>query len=80
MFAGRPYVVGEQGRELFVPDVAGTIIPAAQTAQMLNANPGSSTMSTQGAPVVNVYVTTQSDRGAEIAAAVGRRLSWTLGG
>lgn len=48
--AGQPYVVGEEGQELFVPDVAGTIIPAAQTAQMLNANPGSPVMSAQGAP------------------------------
>lgn len=30
---GRSYLVGEQGPERFVPRTAGTIIPAAQTAQ-----------------------------------------------
>ena len=45
--AGQIYRVGELGEELFVPDVAGTIIPAAQTAQILNGNPGASALSTQ---------------------------------
>lgn len=32
VLSGRPYLVGEQGPEMFVPRTAGTIIPAAQTA------------------------------------------------
>jgi len=36
---GVPSLVGEEGPELFIPDSAGTIIPAGQTAQMLNASP-----------------------------------------
>jgi lambda family phage tail tape measure protein len=33
--AGRPYQVGEFGRELFIPRTAGTIVPAAQTSKIL---------------------------------------------
>ena len=41
---GRPVpgdlaLVGEEGPELFIPDTAGTIVPADQTARMLNATP-----------------------------------------
>ena len=41
---GRPVpgdlaLVGEEGPELFIPDTAGTIIPADQTARMLSATP-----------------------------------------
>ena len=32
-------LVGEAGPELFIPDTAGTIVPADQTARMLNATP-----------------------------------------
>ncbi len=31
-----PYLVGEEGPELIVPRMAGTVIPAAETASMLN--------------------------------------------
>ncbi len=31
-----PYIVGEKGPELIVPELAGTVIPAGQTAGMLN--------------------------------------------
>lgn len=34
--ANTPYIVGERGQELFVPDQAGTIIPADRTRQMLS--------------------------------------------
>jgi hypothetical protein len=30
------YIVGEKGPEVFVPSIAGNIVPATQTAQMLN--------------------------------------------
>ena len=36
---GNLALVGEAGPELFIPDPAGTIIPADQTARMLNATP-----------------------------------------
>jgi hypothetical protein len=34
VIGGRPYLVGEQGPEMFVPRTAGTVLPAAQTAAM----------------------------------------------
>lgn len=40
---GMAYLVGERGRELFVPDQAGSIVPADQTSRM------------GGGPVINVY-------------------------
>ncbi len=40
--AGQPYTVGEVGEELFVPDVNGRILTAAQTAQLLAAATSSS--------------------------------------
>jgi TP901 family phage tail tape measure protein len=36
--AGKPYFVGEQGMELFVPDSNGTIIPNNQTSNIVNNN------------------------------------------
>ena len=41
--ARRPYIVGEIGPELFVPEGAGTIIPNDQIAFTGGAGPGSST-------------------------------------
>ena len=35
--AGQPYTVGESGQEMFVPDVNGRILTAAQTARLLAA-------------------------------------------
>ncbi len=37
---GRPSIVGEQGPELFVPKVDGTVIPAGQTAAMMRRGGG----------------------------------------
>lgn len=39
--SGRPALVGERGPELFIPDTAGTIISAPQTAQMMRGGGGS---------------------------------------
>lgn len=39
--SGKPYTVGEAGQELFVPDVNGRIMTAAQTAKLLAAANGS---------------------------------------
>jgi len=36
--AGRPYIVGEQGAELFVPNQSGTIVPNNQLAGGANVN------------------------------------------
>ena len=40
---GTPYIVGERGPELFVPDSAGTILPADATASLLDGSSGGST-------------------------------------
>jgi hypothetical protein len=40
--AGIPYTVGEMGRELFVPDTSGFIVPHGQTEQFLSSPRGHS--------------------------------------
>lgn len=47
---GKMYMVGEQGPEMFVPRTAGTIMPANDTARMLNGRG-------DGGQMVNVYQT-----------------------
>jgi hypothetical protein len=61
--AGRPYVVGEEGEELFIPRQSGTIIPAQQTAAMLGG---------RGVNVTN-HIHNQVDMDAVV-----RDLSWRL--
>lgn len=39
VYSGQPYIVGEQGPELFVPRVSGTIVPAARTPNSGAAGP-----------------------------------------
>src|SRR5690606_37319599 len=34
VLGGRPYLIGEQGPEMFVPRTAGTVLPAAATAAL----------------------------------------------
>ena len=34
--AGTPYIVGEQGPELFVPNQSGTIVPNGDTGRTVN--------------------------------------------
>ena len=34
---GTPYIVGEEGPELFVPDQNGTVIPNDKTTSMMNS-------------------------------------------
>lgn len=41
--AGEPYIVGEQGPEWFVPDAAGTILPAGRSPQARGGDTGAST-------------------------------------
>tara|TARA_R110001606_G_scaffold132904_2_gene268901 strand:- start:429 stop:2351 length:1923 start_codon:yes stop_codon:yes gene_type:complete len=38
--AGQPYLVGEEGMEVFVPKTAGTVIPNDQTMDMMNGGGG----------------------------------------
>ncbi len=40
--AGRPYIVGEQGRELFVPNTAGRVINAGDFKHMMSSSNNSS--------------------------------------
>lgn len=65
--AGAPYVVGERGPELFVPDTAGRIIPAGETARMA----GGAGTTHRSETNVNAY-----GIGAdEVAALVARKVS-----
>lgn len=41
MAAGFPYQVGEQGPEIFVPSVPGTILNGAQTERVMSGGGGS---------------------------------------
>jgi len=43
-----PYIVGEKGPELIVPELAGTVIPAGQTAGMLNGTMSGDTKAQSG--------------------------------
>jgi len=51
--AGEPFLVGEGGRELFIPSQSGRIIPNAATENMI-ANVGRGSSVSAAAPVVNV--------------------------
>jgi len=54
---GRLYKVNDPGPELFVPEVPGRILSAAQTARVLSGG--------QGGPSVTVHVTNRFDVGLE---------------
>jgi hypothetical protein len=41
--AGQPYIVGEEGPELFIPKASGTVIPNGQTTAMMGAGMGGGT-------------------------------------
>lgn len=60
----RPFLVGEQGPELFVPQGAGNIIPADETSKLSGEGAGGgTTVVTAPAPEVNVNITNVSDPG-----------------
>ena len=74
--AGQPFIVGEEGRELFVPDSAGTIVPHAATAAALaNSIPpsGGSTVVNVPRPQVDVHVENHIDSGRVVAAGLKTR-------
>ena len=50
--AGQPYIVGEEGPELFVPKQSGTVIPNRQTMAMSG---GQGAQGVMGGGVTNVY-------------------------
>jgi len=67
--AGTPYIVGERGQELFVPNQSGTIIPADRTQQMLSGA-GGGTSITIGTVINNTQADLSSlarDIGFQIA-------------
>jgi phage-related minor tail protein len=66
--SGQPYLVGEQGPELFVPSASGTIIP--------NGGGGGAV----GGQTVNVYVTQPLGTASQIADAVGKAIMQNLRG
>ena len=74
--SGRPYIVGERGPELVVPNQSGTVIPAGRTQEILSGRGG--TGIGVGGIVQNNYITQPTDP-TLIANALGRRLV-ALGG
>ena len=60
--ANKPFLVGEQGPEIFVPQGMGNIVPADETAAALASNAGGGTTVMQApAPEVKVQVVNVSD-------------------
>lgn len=74
--AGRGYLIGEQGPEMFVPRTAGTIIPAAETAAMARGGRGGSTVNnvTFVLPGRN-DLRSEQQRQADLARVTGRQLA-----
>ena len=56
--ANRPYMVGETGREMFVPSVSGNILNSTDTARLMAG--ATLNQSGSGGGTVNVYVTNNS--------------------
>jgi len=52
--AGKPYIVGENGPELFVPKASGTVIP---NGQMMGKGAGGSGGAAMAGPIQNTYIT-----------------------
>jgi hypothetical protein len=52
--AGTPYIVGELGQELFIPDSRGRIVNARDTARMVDGPTGRSGSSNTNAPKIAV--------------------------
>jgi hypothetical protein len=63
--SGTPYIVGEQGPELFVPSSYGRIMDAFSTNKALLSNAGGGVMSSGGSNVtINVSVAPTADKAA----------------
>ncbi len=52
---GVPYVTGEEGYELFIPQTDGVIVPHNATKQLLNPSGASGQGGPMGGPVYNLY-------------------------
>ena len=77
--AGRPYIVGEQGPELFVPNRSGNVVPASQTRQVMNGQPSGGNTNI----VINVPIHTQTgsvspQTRSQVATDVARQMQFAL--
>ncbi len=64
--ANKPYLVGEEGPELFVPNASGNVIPHDQTVAAMTsaaAAQAGTTVVSAPAPIVNLTVVNQVDAG-----------------
>ena len=57
--AGTPYIVGEQGPEIFIPAASGNVLSNKELRQMINAN----IVSQNKTPVVNNYYRIDINKG-----------------
>ena len=79
--AGRPYLVGEQGIELFVPNVTGTIVPNDQlaTVQARDYTPVGAGAGARATTIEHLSVVNPVDATAdEVVSAIGAKLGWLL--
>ena len=67
--AGQPYVVGESGQELFVPNQPGQIVNAQRTAQIMKGNPtaGTTPINIVHTPIANSSVTNTSNNTSTVS-------------
>lgn len=72
---GKASMVGEHGRELFVPKVSGTIIPNPMTEKMLR---GGSSGPQIGSVIINMSAGTSRQSAEQMALHAGRELSHVL--
>lgn len=59
--AGEMAVVGEQGPELYVPDVGGRVVPAPQAREIIRSMPGEGSVTLNGPLIGNVNATSEID-------------------
>lgn len=76
--AGQPYLIGEEGPEIFVPNVPGTVMPNSAYRQMVANNSNSATINnssstTMGAPTINIYGATNPAAIADAVADIFNR-------
>ena len=66
---GQPYVVGERGQELFVPNQPGQIVNAQRTAQIMKGNPtaGTTPINIVHTPIANSSVTNTSNNTSTVS-------------
>lgn len=73
--AGMPYLVGERGREMFIPGVSGSIVPT----RVLRAAMAAATLSAPVAAAADTaFLETQLDRRPALSAPAGQTVSTTI--